>query len=660
MTEGRAGTRLKVLSFLVLAMFAALTTRLWFLQVLASERYREDANNNAVRVVEIPAQRGEILDSAGEELVTNRLSLVLTISRQEVGDREEDVLYRLSQLLDVPGAELGERLDDPRYYPFSPIPVAIDIPEKVDYYVREHARDFPGVDVMELPVRSYPLGTGAAHVLGYLGQISQAKLDSPDFAGYEAGDVVGVAGVESIYEQELVGTSGLQKYQVNALGENQRALGEQPPVPGDDVHLTLDADTQRLAEESLRFGIQHARTVFDESSQKNLLADAGAVVVMNPDDGGIEAMVSYPGFNPSLFTRSMSNREYQRRFGEGQGSPLVNRAIAGQYPAGSTYKPFVALSGLRRGYSSTTQTYGCPGTWIAPFNEDDPNAIQYGFDNWTSANLGFMSLSRALAVSCDTIFYPLGYSYWDDYFVNEDEASRGVEPKEPLQADLEALGFGSLTNVDLPGEATGRVPTSAWKREFNERNPQAFPEGEWFPGDLILMSIGQGDTLVTPLQLASAFATLMNDGRECTPHVLDRIVDPNTGEDVRRYQPNCRRVRGFDEAYVSYVRDALEGTVRGDGTAAGAFAGFPFTQVSVAGKTGTAEVKGIPPKQDFSWFAAMVESQGERYVVVVLVEQGGHGSTTAAPIARRIIEGMYGLEYSSVGLGDAASVTGTD
>ncbi|MGZ5291356.1 MAG: penicillin-binding protein 2 [Actinomycetota bacterium] len=660
MTEGKAGVRLKMLAFLVLAMFAALTTRLWFLQVLAAEQYKQDAANNSVRLVEIPAQRGRILDSAGEELVSNRLSLVLTINRQEVGEAEEEILYRLSQLLDVPAAELGARLDDPRYFSFSPIPVAIDVPYKVVAYVREHPRDFRGVDVLELPVRSYPLGTAAAHILGYLGQVSQEKLDSPEFADYRAGDLVGVAGVEAVYEQELVGTSGLEKFQVNSLGENLRQLGRQEPVPGNDVHLTLDADTQRLAEESLRIGMQHARTVFDEFSQKHLLADAGAVIVMDPDDGGIEAMASLPGFNPGLFTRSMSRHEYQRRFGEGKGSPLVNRAIAGQYPAGSTYKPFIALSGLQRGRSSMTQTYGCPGTWIAPFNEDDPNAIQYGFDNWTPANLGFMSLSRALAVSCDTIFYPLGYSYWDDYFINSDEAARDVESKELLQQDLETLGFGSLTNVDLPGEEEARVPTSAWKQEFHERNPQAFPEGEWFPGDLILMSIGQGDTLVTPLQLAAAYATLMNDGRECTPHLLARVVDPASGEEVRRYRPNCRPVRAFDPAFVSYVREALEGTVRGDGTAAGAFAGFPFTQVSVAGKTGTAEVKGIPPKQDFSWFAAMVEAQGERHVVVVLVEQGGHGSTTAAPIARRIIEGMFGLEYSSVGLGDAGIVTGTD
>jgi penicillin-binding protein 2 len=655
MTEGRTGGRLKVLAALVLAMFAALSTRLWFLQVLAAEQYRQDAASNAVRLVEIPAQRGRILDGSGEPLVDNRLSLVVTINRQEVGEDMEDVLYRLSQLLDVPAAELGARLDDPNYYVYSPVPVAIDVPEKVDLYIGEHAADFPGVSVQQLPVRDYPLGSAAAHILGYLGQVSQDKLDSPAFADYEPGDLVGVAGVESVYEHDLVGTPGLEKFLVNSSGETLRQIGEtEAPQRGDDIYLTLDADTQRLAEESLRLGIVHARTVFDEASQKHLLANAGAVIVMDPDTGGVEAMASFPTFQPSLFTRSMSTEELDRRFGIAHGLPLINRAIAGQYPPGSTYKPWIALSALQRERATTERSYGCPGTWITPYNQDDPNAIQYPFDNWTSANLGFMSLARALAVSCDTVFYPIGYSYWDDYFVNSDEAERGVVKREPLQNDLMALGFGSLTNVDLPGEEEGRVPTAEWKAGIHAANPAAFPEGEWFPGDLINMSIGQGDTLVTPLQLATAYSALMNDGKMCTPHVLDRVIDSATESEVREYRPRCRQIKAFDPAYFSYVREALTGTVQDDGgTAVGAFSGFPFSQVWVAGKTGTAEV---PPKQDYSWFAAMTEALGERHVIVVLVEQGGHGSTTAAPIARHIIEGLYGLEYTSTDV----FVPGTD
>lgn len=668
MTEGRAGLRLKVLSFLVLAMFAALTTRLWFLQVLAAEDLRQEAANNAVRLVEIPAERGRILDSQGEPLVTSRQSLVLTVDRQVVGEDKEDVLYKLSQILEIPAAELGARLDDPRYYPYTPIPVAIDVPEKVVFYVREHASDFPGVALVKLPVRSYPLGRAGAHVLGYLGQISEEKLESPDFSDYEAGDIVGVAGIEAIYEHELVGAPGIEKYLVNAQGETRRIGQPQDPVRGNDVRLTLDADTQRLAEESLQIGMHHARTIYDENTARNYAADAGAVVVMNPDTGAIEAMASLPTFRPSLFTRSMSNAEFDRRFGETKGNPLVNRAIAGEYPPGSAYKPWIALSALTRrteGGESTIldidRGYSCPPSWTAPFDQDNPDAVRYIFNNWTSADLGFMNVARALADSCDTVFYPTGYEYWRLFYpppwADGIESNDDDSPREPLQRDLRALGFGNLTRVDLPFEKDGRVPDAGWKREIHESNPEAFPDGDWFPGDFVLMSIGQGDTLVTPLQLATTYSFLMNEqGRMCTPYLLDQIVDPVTGEQIREHTPRCRRVKAFDQTDVAYVRGALGGTVR-SGTAAGAFAGFPFGLVDVAGKTGTAEVD---PKQDYSWFAATVESQGERHVVVVLVEQGGHGSTTAAPIARRIIEGLYGLEYSFVGLGDEAAVAGTD
>lgn len=664
MTEVRAGVRLKILSALVIAMFAALTTRLWFLQVLAAEEYRRDATNNAVRLVELPAPRGVIKDVTGEKLVKNRTSLVVTINRQDVAERREDVLYRLSQLLDVPAAELGQRMEDPDYYSFTPVPVAIDVPKKVYFFIKEHQFDFPGVDVLQLPVREYPFGNTAAHVLGYLGEISKDKLASPDFAGYRAGDLVGVTGVEAVYEHALVGTPGLEKYLVNSLGENIRPIGHQDPRRGDEVWLTIDADTQRLAEESLRLGMANARTLFDSATQRDLSANAGAVVVMDPDTGGIEALASYPTFQPDLFTRRMSQREFDRRFGETRGQPLLNRAIQGQYPPGSTYKPWIALSGLERTVEGSSEPilrtdrgYDCPASWTVPFDESDPDAIRYSFNNWTSASLGVMNLARALAMSCDTVFYPAGYEYWRLFYPPpwEDgvEGNDDLPAREPLQRDLRNVGFGRLTNVDLPGEKAGRVPDAEWKRTIHREFPDAFPFGRWFPGDFINMSIGQGDTLVTPLQLAAAFSALMNDGRSCTPHVLSRVVDAETDRQVRRYRPRCHRLP-FDQADLAYVREALTGTVR-SGTASGAFGGFPFDQVWVAGKTGTAEVEPQPPIQDYSWFAAMTEAQGERHVVVVLVEQGGHGSTTAAPISRHIIEGMYGLEFSQY-----TTVAGTD
>ena len=654
MTDPRAGLRLKVLAALVVVMFAALTTRLWFLQVLAAEQFRNEANDNAVRIVEVPAPRGVIRDINGTELVKNKPRQVLTVNRQQLGDDAERVLMELSRLVNIPADELGARLDDAlkRYYVFTPVPLVVGVSKNVALYVKEHHDDLPGVDVLTLPVREYPLGSVGAHVLGYLGQISKQKLKDPGFAGYKPGDLVGISGVEAVYEHDLAGTPGLTKYRVNSLGENLGQIGDLQPKPGNDVVLTIDADTQELTENSLRAGIMHARTVYDSASGSDLQANAGAAIVLDPDTGAIQAMASFPSFDPSLFTRSMSSREYKRRFGASRSSPLLNRAIAGQYPPGSTYKPFVAASALQRGIVNTSQYYPCPGSWTAPFNESDPSATQYVFDNWTSANLGSMSIATALAKSCDTIFYPMGYRYWDAYYVNPDERANGVTSHDPLQRDLGYFGFGSTTRVDLPYEQDGRVPDAGWKRTMHEAYPNSFPEGQWFPGDNILMTIGQGDTLVTPLELATAYGAIEDDGKVCVPHVLDHVESP---EDtlVRRYRPNCRRSVHIDPRYLRYIRDALKGTVSMPGaTATAAFSGFPFSQVSVAGKTGTAEV---PPKQDYSWFAAMTEANGERRVVVVLVEQGGHGATTAAPIARNIIEGLYGLPLTQF-----TDIAGTD
>jgi penicillin-binding protein 2 len=652
MTDPGAGLRLKVLAALVVVMFAALTTRLWFLQVLAAERFRSQANDNAVRIVEVPAPRGVIRDIDGTALVENKARRVVTVNREQLGDDAERVLMDLSQLVNIPADELGARLEDAlkRYYVFSPIPLVVGVPKPVEFYIKENQDDFPGLDVVEVPVREYPLGSVGAHVLGYLGQISKQKLKDPGFAGYKPGDLVGISGVESAYEHDLAGTPGLTKYRVNSLGENLGPIGDLRPELGNDVFLTIDADTQELTEQSLRAGIMHARTVIE--SEGALIANAGAAVVLDPDTGAIQAMASFPTFDPSLFTRSMSKREYRRRFGESRSSPLLNRAVAGQYPPGSTYKPFVAASSLQRDIVSTDRYYPCPGYWIAPYNESDPEAVQYEFRNWTTADLGSMNIATALAKSCDTIFYPMGYRYWDLFYVNPDEQADGVASHEPLQRDLGYFGFGSPTRVDLPYEDDGRVPDAEWKRTTHEAYPDSFPEGQWFPGDFILMTIGQGDTLVTPLQLATAYGALENDGKVCVPHVLDH-VESSEETVVRRYRPNCRRSVHIDARYVRYIRDALRGTVSTPGaTATAAFSGFPFTQVSVAGKTGTAEV---PPKQDYSWFAAMTEADGEKHVVVVLVEQGGHGATTAAPIARNIIEGMYGLPLTQF-----TDIAGTD
>jgi len=638
-TEGRTGLRLKVLAGLVAFMFAALTTRLWFLQVLATERYRSEAARNSVRLVRVPAPRGRILDDQGNILVGNRMSIEVTVNRQQVGDRRNEVLFKLSELLGVPVKILRQRLEDPRYYSFTPVPVAIDVSKRVAFYIAEHKDQFPGVTWVETPVRVYPYGTLASHVLGYLGSISAKQLGDPAFAGYDQNDLVGTSGVEAQYEHQLVGEKGYVKYLVNAAGRTLREIGYQAPAPGNDLVLTLDADIQKLAEGSLAYGMKQARGIFDEASGENLRATAGAVVVMDPNTGAVLAMASSPTYDPRIFEGGFTQREFDRLTAPYANNPLLNRAIAGQYPPGSTYKPFVALSGMARGFLSMTGSYPCPPTYQVP--EDPHHQV---WSNWSSVNLGYMSLARALAVSCDTVFYPVGYDYWRVYYpppqLDGDPSNDSQPPKEPLQHDLRAIGFGAPTHVDLPGEQDGRVPDAEWKSKIHEEYPKLFPDGQWFPGDFVNMSIGQGDTLVTPLQLAAAYSAIANGGRLCVPHLGLRIQGAD-GAPIRRIRPRCNRRVPFSQE-LSYVRQALT-EVPVSGTAAAAFQGFPFWEVPVAGKTGTAQVA---PDQDYSWFAAMAPADDPRYVVVALVEQGGHGSTTAAPIVRNIIEGLFGLPRS--------------
>ncbi|MFM7718093.1 MAG: penicillin-binding protein 2 [Actinomycetota bacterium] len=650
MAVPKVEARARVLLTFSFGLLVALLVRLWFLQVLTADDARAAAARNALRLVPLPAPRGRILDVNGEVLVSNRLSLDITVNRQELGDDRESVLYELSRVLEVPASELVRRLEDVRYFPFTPIPIATDVSRAVAYYVLEHREELPGVDVRKTPVRVYARdeATGevfAPHVVGYLGEISADQLEDPAWAGYRSGDVIGKAGVESVYESALAGENGFVSYRIDATGRNLGEFGRRDPDPGDDLVLTIDRGTQAVAEESLSLGIEHARQLFDPNTESRFVANAGAVIVMDADTGAIRALASYPSFDPSLFAEGLSNQEYEQKFGAATGFPLLDRALQGEYPPGSTYKPWILLSALKRGIVTTDRGYPCPGAWSVP---GDTRL----FRNWTRADSGTMSLATSLSESCDTIYYPIGYEYWRAYYPppnadgipgNDDE-----EPREPLQRDLRAIGFGRPTGIDLPGEYDGRVPDAGWKLSVHQRYPQDFPYGDWVPGDFVNMSIGQGDTLITPLQMARAYGALMNGGRLCLPRLLAE-VRRSDGTVVERGEPNCRRKVPFSEGELAYVRDALEATVR-EGTAAGAFAGFPFGDVWIAGKTGTAQVFN---RQDFSWFVGMAASGNRRYVVLSVVEQGGHGSTTAAPIARRVIEGIFGLPLSGIVSGGA-------
>jgi penicillin-binding protein 2 len=652
MTEGKVPARLRWLALFCALMFAALTTRLWFLQVLSAAEAQKAARQNGTRIVQSDAPRGRIYDRNGNLIVGNRASLTVLVKREALGSHEEAVLFRLHKLLDIPVKALVTRINDPKYYLYTPVPVASDVPKSVAFQIAEHPKLYPGVSYALLPVRTYPDGDMAAQVLGYTGEITGDQLKEPAFKAYTQGDIVGQTGVEATYEHWLRGKKGEQKYKVNSSGRNLGPIGSaQQPVPGDDVVLSIDAHIQHLAEQSLQLGMQAARGTEDTTTGRHYAANAGAVVVMDPHTGQVLGMASSPTYDPRVAIDGFSTNEWRSLNTPSSGYPLLDRAIGSgltAYPPGSTYKPFVALSALRRHIATRYGSYDCPSEYHVP---GDPNTV---FSNWSPVSLGYISLSQALTISCDTVFYGFGWQDWLSY------ARSGPGPSgnalsdykgrmEWLQNDLRSFGFGRTTGVDIPSEYGGRVPDPRWKAEIHKENPTAFPYSLWLPGDYINMSIGQGDTLVTPLQLADAYSAIANGGTVWVPHVGLEVSRPG-GHVVKQIRPKRAGRLQFSKNDLAFIRQALT-NVPSTGTAATAFQGFPLSQVPVAGKTGTAEVS---PHQPDSWFAAMAPANDPKYVVVCIVEQGGHGSTTAAPVVRNILEGLFHLQKTHFSLGNVA------
>jgi penicillin-binding protein 2 len=626
-------------------MFAALTTRLWYLQVLASQTYVKIANNTSFRWLQVEPERGRILDSNGNPLVDNRESRVVTVQQQLLGNDPEAVLFRLAQHLGVPEKDIVAKMDDPQYFDYQRIPVAVDVTEDKIFYIAEHPKLFPGVGWGQQTVRRYPDGPLAAHVLGTVGLINSDEVKDPAFADYGVDDTVGRTGLEKTYERFLHGTPGTNKIVVDPAGTLLDELGGQLPVPGYDVKLYLNTKTQSIVERDLLAGIERARSLNDEDPTNdvtNFVANAGAVVVMDPKTGGVEASASWPTYDPTQFIKGMTAREYKQRFrNPSSGDPLFDRATQGVYAPGSTFKPFIALAALKNGVVSPGSLTDCPAQWAYRLDPGHP------FNNWSTYNQGLMTIPEALQRSCDTVFYQWGGEFYDRWRSNQLGAG-----SEPLQHDLRGFGFGRQPGLDVPSESTGFIPTAAWKEQQSKQDPKNFPYG-WLPGDDILMSIGQGYVLTSPMQMATAYSAIANGGQLCEPHLGEQI-QTSDGKRVHKIGSNCRDLP-YTQQEISLIQEGLRRVVApGSGTASAAFAGFPLSQVPVMGKTGTAErpgfttVAGQTQSQDTSWFAAIVGPPGDQHVIVAMVEQGGHGSTTAAPIVRSIIEDMYKLGRTGV------------
>lgn len=601
--------RFATLGLVALLVLGSLTVRLWSMQVLSGSTFAAAAEENRIREVSLPATRGRVLDVKGRPLVTNRPVMVVTAP--SAISEDTTLLARLSAAIDVPVPEILKKLSSYKQERLAPRVLRVDVPMQTAAYLLEHAADFPNVAVEESAVREYPGGSLAAHVLGYTGEISEAQLKSGGLPDARLGDIVGKSGVESFYDRVLQGEKGFRRFEVDNQGRVRSVLAEGAPLAGKDIVLTIDKDVQKVAEKALADAVREAhRQGFNNSK-------AAAAVVLDVRTGAVIAMASAPTYDPSVFLSGIKPADWARLNRKSSEYPLNNRAVMAAYPPASTFKAVTAMAALQEDVATPNSTYSCTGYWTGMGEE-------WGKWCWLHSGHGTVSLLGGIVQSCDSVFYEVGKRFYN---------SKG----EPLQEFARSLGLGSDLGIDLPGEVSGRVPDVAWKKAYNKNYPEY---QQWLPGDTVNMAIGQGDLLVTPLQLASVYASLANGGKVLKPHVLQSVLGSDGKPSVEASVAVVSDPK-LTKANLAALKRALTG-VTTTGTGRGAFSGFPVT---VAGKTGTAEVKG---KDDYALFACYAPAKAPKYAVAVIVEQGGHGGSVAAPAARQILSKLFKVRYRTI------------
>jgi penicillin-binding protein 2 len=647
--EDRVKVRASLLGVLALALLGTLLARLWFLQVLTGAQYARAATANRVRLISVEAPRGRILDRNGKILVKNRPSLAVAVRKDDLPAKQRPaVIRRLSALLHVPVKDIEHRLADKRTSPYKPVVVAEDVKPESIFTIRERSDQFPGVETVTLPVRMYPYGSLAANVLGYVGETNETELKKLKSKGYRLGDEIGRDGVERSYEQWLRGQPGWEKLEVDATGTVLQTLGEAPPVSGDDVTLSIDANVQRVAEDSIKFGMLRARSRTFPATGEHFLAPAGAAVVLDAKTGEVVALASVPTYDPSKFVGGVDANYYKFLNDPHNQFPLLDRATEAAYPPGSTFKPFMASAALASGMASPDGGYPCTSQFV--FGDR-------AFKNWQSAN-STISLGEALVQSCDTVFYRFAANWWGQ---DQSLLQAGQPSKEVMQYWARRFGLGNPTTVDLPDESDGRIPDRQWKRDLWQESKDTWCKlgasnavyadlcqsgYAWRGGDSVNMSIGQGDVQVTPLQLATAYAALANGGNVLQPHVGMKI-NASDGHLVREIRTKVVSRVGLAPSILPYVQNALA-HVTTDGTGHFPFLGWPLDRIPVASKTGSAEIAG---KQPFSWFAAYAPANDPKYVVVSVVEQAGFGSQVSGPVVRRIMDQLFNRPLTPIEFG---------
>ncbi len=660
-------TRLIVIQVLVVALMATLFARLWYLQVVSGDAYQAQAAENAVRDVVVQPQRGLIVDAMGRPLAASRLSWVVSVDRTLLAGLpkrgQQDLLHRVSDLVDVPYRDIRDRLrlcgesgapPPPRCWngsPYQPVPVAEDVRERVAVDIQERREDFPAVLAEQRLVRDYPepFGVNAAHVLGYLSPVTADEYETAladDDSTVTSTSLVGRSGVEKQYDRWLRGVPGADGLAVDSQGRVLGPESSRRPEPGDTLVTSLDARVQAVVERELEQTILRARQTIDTVTGRRYEATSGATVVLDPNNGRVVAMASYPTYEPEVWVGGISDRQLSRLYSTRAAEPLLSRPTQAQLAPGSTFKPFMAMGALSDGYSPATRL-NCSSSFTVG---------NRAYKNFESGAYGYIGFDKALQVSCNTFFYQVGFNLW----LEAGGEDAPLNTQDPLVEAAQSAGFGSLTGIDLPAEASGRIADRRWKMQYWKDNKDYYCElgkepGSDFlhvfarefcidgyafrAGDAVNFVIGQGDTIITPMQLAVGYAAISNGGTLYAPRVGKALLSPS-GEVVRRIKPEVQGRLPFPQRVIDYVDTALRGTPV-DGTLAWKMGGFPLDVVQLRGKTGTAEVYG---KQTTSWLS----TYNDDYVVVMMVEQGGTGSGTSGDSMRRIWESLYGIEGEQV------------
>ncbi|MGW4029038.1 penicillin-binding protein 2 [Streptomyces sp. NPDC004838] len=653
----RVQIRLVVIQVLVFSLLLTLGGRLWYLQIRNGQEYTDEAKNNGVQRVVQPAVRGSILDARGIPLADNETRLVVSASRTELMKMKDDgeaVLTRLAGVLGMKPKDVIDKVrlcdaDTPQPCwngsPYQPIPVTDEATTQQALQIRERAEDFPGITAEPTAVRRYtaPGKANTAQVLGYLSPVTDDEIakakdsDSP----YLRSDQVGRSGIERTYDKALRGKAGITRYEVDNLG---RVIGEgdrDKAQAGAHLVTSIDARVQAVAEYELNEAMKAARKEFDRNTRENYKADAGAVVVIENKTGRVISMASQPTYDPNAWVGGISGKDYAKLTGKDSNYPLLNRAIQGQAAPGSIFKVVSSAAAVKAGYDFDGN-YPCP------------SSLSFGgreFKNFESKGYGSINLGRALEVSCDTVYYGLAYREW--------QKDGGTKPKKNANdwfyRTAHQFGLGAETGIDLPNEVTGRVPDREWKQRFWEANKTAWCKqgkkgGDYVEqiayenclegnqmraGDSVNYSIGQGDILVTPIQMATIYAAIANGGTLYNPTIGKAIVSAD-GKSVQEIKPKSHGKLPMSNKTRNQINDALAGVVT-TGSAAWRFNGWPHDEIPMHAKTGTAEVFG---KQTTSWFATYTDD----YTIVMTISQGGTGSGASGPAVRKIYEAMYGLD----------------